>query len=52
MSDKELKEFEEFLKNNEKIGQISQDKLISSLCEISSKNISQDINLNIIYNII
>ena len=39
------------LKNNEKIGQISQDKLISSLCEISSKNISQDINLNIIYNI-
>ena len=39
--------------NNEKeeIGIIPQDKLFSALTEISSKNISQDINLNIIYNI-
>ena len=39
-------------KNEEKkIDPIPQDKLFSALSEISSKNISQDINLNIIYNI-
>ena len=39
-------------KNQEKeIDIIPQDKLFSALNEISSKNISQDINLNIIYNI-
>ena len=35
----------------EEIDVISQDKLFSALTDISSKNISQDINLNIIYNI-
>lgn len=31
--------------------QITQDKIFSAMTEISAKNISQDINLNIIYNI-
>ena len=38
-------------KEEKEIDIIPQDKLFSALSEISSKNISQDINLNIIYNI-
>ena len=37
--------------NNIDILEIPQDKIFSALTEISKKNISQDINLNIIYNI-
>ena len=35
----------------EEIDKIPQDKIFSALTDISAKNISQDINLNIIYNI-
>ena len=37
--------------NQEEVDIIPQDKLFSALTDISAKNISQDINLNIIYNI-
>ena len=38
-------------KKENDIEQVPQDKIISAFSEISAKNISQDINLNIIYNI-
>ena len=44
-------EEEEEVEEAEENDIIPQDKIFSALSEISSKNISQDINLNIIYNI-
>ena len=39
------------INNKIDISEVPQDKIFSALTEISKKNISQDINLNIIYNI-
>ena len=39
------------LKNGNEIPQVPQDKIFSPLYKVTGKNISQDINLNIIYNI-
>ena len=43
-----LNKYDQIKKND--IPQVPQDKIFSAFSEISSKNISQDINLNIIYN--